>query len=623
MSQPTLGTSAFNPSAVLAQVDQLRQAGRLADAEHICRLLVEQQPNLPNALNVLGLLVRMRGDYAEAESLMRRAIAAAPREAALYNNLGNILMAAEKPVEAESAYRKAVEMRSDYPEAWYNLGLALRALAKPDQALVAFRRAVTQRPGYPQADVQIGVILSERGESQDALRHLERAAIAAPTFYDAQYYRGVALMDLERFEEAIPVLQSAVDIAPRRHEARFAVSKCFAQVGREADALLGYQTAFEAKPDFLPALQEFTGLAWSLGNGQQSLAGFSYARSKVGDTPDLLLAEADFRLRLLDTVAAEAMLRKAANLAPERADIANALARALTAEGRFDEGFPLFEKAIAAEPEALRHRRDYGEALLKSGDTGEARRRFREVLAQSPYDQIALGCLSLAERELGDSDYERLVDHARFVREFEIAPPAGFTNTAAFNRALAIELERLHTRRAPPIDQTLRNGTQTTGSLFAQRTRAIEAVRDQIRAAVAAYIKELPDDPAHPFLARKNDDFAFSGSWSCRLNAAGYHTNHVHNEGWISSAYYVSLPEAVAAGEGGQGALTFGASRFELGERDRPAKTVQPAVGKLVLFPSYFWHGTVPFQSDHMRLTVAFDVTPGAPVRRALYQTSY
>jgi hypothetical protein len=30
----------------------------------------------------------------------------------------------------------------------------------------------------------------------------------------------------------------------------------------------------------------------------------------------------------------------------------------------------------------------------------------------------------------------------------------------------------------------------------------------------------------------------------------------------------------------------------------------------LVLFPSYFWHGTVPFSSEQARLTVAFDAVP-------------
>jgi hypothetical protein len=29
-----------------------------------------------------------------------------------------------------------------------------------------------------------------------------------------------------------------------------------------------------------------------------------------------------------------------------------------------------------------------------------------------------------------------------------------------------------------------------------------------------------------------------------------------------------------------------------------------------VLFPSYMWHGTVPFGGDTTRLTIAFDIVP-------------
>jgi uncharacterized protein (TIGR02466 family) len=618
--QPIFSLSSQNPAAALAQVDQLRQAGRMAEAEQMCRSLVAAHPNFPNALNMLGLFLKARGAYGEAETFLRRAIEAAPREAALPNNLGNVLTAAGNSAAAEAAYRKAIQLKPDYAEAYFNLGIVLRDLGQAEEALVALRKAVQLKPDYSAAQVQVGATLSQLGRSQDALAPLEAAAAANPQSYDALYYRGTALMDLERFEEAIPVFQRAVDLAFDRHEARYAVAKCFAQAGREEDAMRAYQTVFERKPDFLPALYDFTAIAWNLGNEMSSLKSYEFARGKLGDTPDLLLAEADMRLRFLDPFGAETLLRNAANQAPERADVAAALGRSLVAQKRWSESFAHFQRAVAAEPGAVRHRRDFGEALLRSGETGDARAMLREALALAPNDQITLGYLTLALRELGDSDYATLVDHDRFVREFEIAPPPGFTDTAAFNRALASELENLHSRYATPIDQTLRNGTQTAGSLFAKRAKPIELLREQIRAAVAQYIKDLPDGAAHPLLSRKSDDFSFAGSWSCRLRTSGYHTNHVHDQGWISSAYYVSLPDEVASGAAEQGALKFAESRFELGARDRPSKIVRPAVGKLVLFPSYFWHGTVPFQSHDMRLTVAFDVTPGKPVPRPLFR---
>ncbi|HEY7944081.1 MAG TPA: tetratricopeptide repeat protein, partial [Casimicrobiaceae bacterium] len=575
--QPVFGTpNPQNPAAILAQIDQFRQAGRLADAERLARGLVLEMPNSPVVLNVLGLLVRARGEQKEAESLMRRAIAAAPKEAALHNNLGNILFSQNDPQGAESAYRKAISLKADYPEALHNLGIVLKQQGRIDEALVAQRRAVALRPGYAQALVQVGALLCEKGEAGQALAPLEAAAKAQPDYYDALYYRGTALLDLERFDEALPVLRSTVALAPDRHEARYACAKALAHLGQEETAMLAYQTVFEKKPDFIPALEDFTSLAWSMGNGARSLAGFEYARGKVGETADLLLAEANLRLRFTDdiSIGAEAMLRRAHNMAPERADITNALARSMVLQGRYEQSFPLFQEAIKAEPAELKHRHAFAEALLAGGEHGEARTAFQDALSIDPHDQIALAGLTLAYRELGDSRYDDLVDLDRFVRAYEIAPPTGFNGIASFNRALAEELERLHTRHAPPLDQTLRHGTQTAGTLFKQPSRAIEAVREQIAAAVADYVAALPDDASHPLLARKNKDFSFSGSWSCRLQSSGFHSNHIHDQGWISSAYYVSLPDEVAAG--GQGGLKFGESRFNLGERDRPARVVGP-----------------------------------------------
>jgi hypothetical protein len=37
---------------------------------------------------------------------------------------------------------------------------------------------------------------------------------------------------------------------------------------------------------------------------------------------------------------------------------------------------------------------------------------------------------------------------------------------------------------------------------------------------------------------------------------------------------------------------------------------VKPEPGMLVLFPSYMWHGTVPFAGKQSRLTVAMDIVP-------------
>ena len=68
--------------------------------------------------------------------------------------------------------------------------------------------------------------------------------------------------------------------------------------------------------------------------------------------------------------------------------------------------------------------------------------------------------------------------------------------------------------------------------------------------------------------------------------------NHLHPAGWISSAYYVSLPEATKAGDSQEGWIKFGEPRWTT-PKCGVEKVVQPKEGRLVLFPSYMWHGTM------------------------------
>ena len=125
-----------------------------------------------------------------------------------------------------------------------------------------------------------------------------------------------------------------------------------------------------------------------------------------------------------------------------------------------------------------------------------------------------------------------------------------------------------------------------------------------------AYIAAMKEDARHPLYRRRGREMEYSASWSSRLHDCGFHTNHVHPKGWISSCYYVALPDAVADAEGKQGWIKFGEPDFDAGLAGPDPPHDPAAGGPLVLFPSYMWHGTVPFRSQDARTTIAFDVVP-------------
>jgi uncharacterized protein (TIGR02466 family) len=154
----------------------------------------------------------------------------------------------------------------------------------------------------------------------------------------------------------------------------------------------------------------------------------------------------------------------------------------------------------------------------------------------------------------------------------------------------------------------LRQGTETTQDLSRSRDPVIQALFQAFAAPIARYREHI--GRGTDALRRRNCGASrFNGSWSVRLHRAGYHTSHVHPRGWISSACYIQLPDSMQHARG-EGILSFGAPRMLTTPRLEAEFSVRPVVGQLVLFPSYFWHGTLPFHSDQPRLTVAFDVVP-------------
>src|SRR4051794_25426831 len=212
---------------------------------------------------------------------------------------------------------------------------------------------------------------------------------------------------------------------------------------------------------------------------------------------------------------------------------------------------------------------------------------------------------SLAWRLAGDPRAFWLEGDERLVRVIDLRralPPL---------TSLADTMRALHVSKGEYLDQSVRGGTQTDGPLLSRIDPMIRQLRRAIVEAVHDYVAQLPaPDPDHPLLSRRRDRrIRFSGSWSVRLRSGGRHSNHVHPRGWISSALYVSLPERRANDPEDSGWLALGQPQEGLGIDWPPERKIEAIAGQLVLFPSWMWHGTVPFPHGE-RLTVAFDVAP-------------
>ena len=80
----------------------------------------------------------------------------------------------------------------------------------------------------------------------------------------------------------------------------------------------------------------------------------------------------------------------------------------------------------------------------------------------------------------------------------------------------------------------------------------------------------------------------------------------------VERRYYARVPEIVGdANAEKAGWIEFGQPSEEFHWSWQPLlRAIRPEPGLLVLYPSYFFHRTIAYDTDDTRISVAFDVLP-------------
>ena len=114
----------------LAQAAQLHQAGRLGEAEPLYRGILQEQPDHPHALHLLGVLAHQTGHHVPAADLIRAALVSHGPHPVFHANLASVYLSLNQLEEAATQAREAIRLKPDQPDAHNNLGVALRRLGR-------------------------------------------------------------------------------------------------------------------------------------------------------------------------------------------------------------------------------------------------------------------------------------------------------------------------------------------------------------------------------------------------------------------------------------------------------------------------------------------------------------
>ena len=268
---------------VVALAEQHQQAGRVADAESLCRQVLQSFPKNAPALHLLGIIAHQSGKTAEAIELLQQSVVARNDVALYHSNLGEMLRlsgrvkeaipAGQRAIEldpsspsalnnlgiayfdnenydsAEMCYRRALALDPNFAEAYSNLGNVLRTTKRPEEAVPAYNRAIELKPGYAEAYNNLG----------SALRDLKKAAESEAVYLKALALRpddpatltnlALALMELDRHQEALGLLQRSLALDPSTGRTYMYLASCFRELDRTEDAESAVRRALAMTPN--------------------------------------------------------------------------------------------------------------------------------------------------------------------------------------------------------------------------------------------------------------------------------------------------------------------------------------------------------------------------------------
>ncbi|MFT7460291.1 MAG: hypothetical protein ACI909_002979 [Planctomycetota bacterium] len=595
---------------LLQQAITEHQAGNLDAALPLYTQFLATYPLHPTALQLMGLLQSQRGEYDKAIELMRESLRQFPQQAEVANNLGNALSSSGKLDEAIESYAEAVKLRPNYVNALQNLGLSYLEQARYDLAEQVFQKCLELQPDNALAYLGLGNLFKRQDDIDMAIHYLEKALKCKPDYAEAHHNLGVCLRLKQKPSEAIEHYQSARQHGLDRAEMYQNLASAYVDMHDTTAALKAYRMAIERNPEDVISHRDLNKLLWEQELLEDHLQSYRDALKKY-PTSTLLVLDYGIALNQQEShQEAEQIFLEGLRHSPDSSELKSLLAYTYEGLNDWDRALEMHADAVNSPNSIANHRVSYARALLARQRPEEALGHAEEAARQTPFDQRAIAYLGLCWRMLGMADDAFINDYEKFVQVYDVPVSPRFSNAGEFNQQLARVLDSLHIGKRHPPEQTLRGGTQTQGNLFDRSEVEIQELVMGLKLCIEDYIGKLAYNAAHPLLMRRGERYNFSASWSVRLQRSGYHTMHVHPLGWISSAYYVQLPSGMSESDSHGGGIKFGESDLDLGWRGKAARKIQPHMGRLVLFPSYMWHGTVPYDVDGPRMTVAFDVVP-------------
>ena len=301
--------------------------------------------------------------YDAAIGLLENFLQGHPGHAEALFNLAYAYTMAGRTADALQTYRQALEADPKLFPARFNLGVLLLKEDKPAEAADELVRAAALEPENYRAQLYAAIALERSGRKDEALAQYRRAAALDPKQAEPRRAALALLLDKNDLAAAEPALEELLTLEPQAPDLLRLRADLRLRQKRNDEALAAYEDFLKVKPDDAAAHLAVGRLYRSQGKSEDALRHFEAAERSSGSPEE----------------SKAGLHERAATLAELN---------------RWPEALPLYEKAVAGEPNDAELRGALGFAYLQTKQYPRATEELQAALNLNPrqvetYDHLA------------------------------------------------------------------------------------------------------------------------------------------------------------------------------------------------------------------------------------------
>jgi tetratricopeptide (TPR) repeat protein len=371
LHEPNISVSSQTESQdTYAQAASAFQQGQLDQAEQKLRSAIVAEPNRPDLLGLLALVLDAKKEYEQAEPFHKRALKLAPHSAGLWNNFGNHCLARGDEAHARGAFLQVLTIDSSHANA--NLQLA-RIAVSAQQGAEGLRYLDNLKPP-DQSDTAVQLLRARclylAGKTDAAMSIVDQLEHGATADARLAFSLGVLLAEWNKYDRAETAFSRALEKDPANPEILHNVGLAALRAGDLDRAQKVFEIAAQQSPD-----------------DAESMFNLGRVHAAKGDIETALV-----------------LLAKARRLAPSRPDLLVYLARMYAEAGFFSGAADAYEEYLRLQPNDDAARRERGFTYCRFGKTRTALPDLNWYVQHHPHDSIGHFELGLCE-SLGDATH--------------------------------------------------------------------------------------------------------------------------------------------------------------------------------------------------------------------------